>query len=95
MHSKNLPQNSVVYGLTAQYLELLHDHGIGVFYGGSEPVGAGECIDHNLLQSAPLQPFQSAFGSDAYPTIYDKAARLLFLLQAVIFSPMAINELVF
>ena len=78
MHSKNLPRSSAVYGLTAQYIEFLHDHGIGVVYGGNEPVGAGECIDRNLLESAPLQPFQSAFGVDAYPTIYDKAACLFF-----------------
>jgi prophage maintenance system killer protein len=73
-----LPRNNAVYGLTAQYIEDLHDFGIAVFYEGTEPVGEHECIDRNLLESAPLQPFQSAFGVEAYPTIYDKAACLFF-----------------
>lgn len=69
---------NALYGLTAQYIEFLHDHGIALFYEGLEPVRERECIDRNLLASAPLQPFQSAFGVDAYPTIYDKAACLFF-----------------
>lgn len=67
-----------MYGLTSLYIEKLHDVGIEIFFGQNEPVGAGECIDRNLLHSAALQPFQSTFGHDAYPTIYDKAACLFF-----------------
>jgi death-on-curing protein len=32
----------------------------------------------NLLESAARQPFQSGFGVDFYPTVYDKAACLFF-----------------
>lgn len=45
-----------------------------------EPVGAYDCIDLNLLESASQQPFQAVFGVELYPTIYDKAAYLFFSL---------------
>jgi death-on-curing family protein len=63
---------------TAAYLEFLHDRGIAYSWPGTEPVGSQDCIDLNLLASAPEQPFQSGFGVDFYPTIYDKAACLFF-----------------
>ena len=43
--------------------------------GGEVPVR-----DHGLLQSALARPQASAFGSDAYPTLEDKAAALLHSL---------------
>lgn len=43
---------------------------------GAEP----EVRDHGLLESALARPRASAFGEDAYPDIYDKAAALLHSL---------------
>lgn len=43
--------------------------------GGEAPVR-----DHGLLQSALARPQASAFGSDAYPTLEEKAAALLHSL---------------
>lgn len=43
--------------------------------GGEVPVR-----DHGLLQSALVRPQASAFGSDAYPTLEEKAAALLHSL---------------
>ena len=37
-------------------------------------------IDEGLLQSAVARPQASAFGEDAYPTLWDKAAALLHSL---------------
>ena len=34
--------------------------------------------DIGLIESAINAPFQTAFGQDRYPTIFDKAARLFF-----------------
>ena len=42
-------------------------------YSPDEPLGVK---DSNLLDSAINRPKQSAFGKDAYPTIYEKAAAL-------------------
>lgn len=49
-----------------------------MFWPGIEPVGRHDVRDRNLLESAPRQPFQVAFGVEFYPTIYDKAACLFF-----------------
>lgn len=49
-----------------------------MMYAGTEPVGRGECLSLNLRDSAPVAPFQSINGVDAYPTLYDKAACLFF-----------------
>lgn len=43
---------------------------------GSEP----EVRDHGLLQAALARPQASAFGTDAYPAIHEKAAALLHSL---------------
>jgi death on curing protein len=61
---------------------MLHDEGIAMFWPGIEPVGKYDCINLGLLESAAIQPFQSAFGQDAYPTIPDKAACLFHSLIA-------------
>jgi prophage maintenance system killer protein len=41
-------------------------------------VGAADCIDLNLLESAAEQPFQAGFGVEFYPAIHNKAACLFF-----------------
>lgn len=74
-----MPTSKETVPLTAEYIEVLHDEGISVTWPGIEPVGAGDCIDRNLLRSAAEQPFQGGFGVEYfYPTIYDKAACLFF-----------------
>jgi death on curing protein len=55
---------------------MLHDEGIAVTWPGIEPVAKYEIINLGLLESAVRQPFQSAFGQDAYPAIHEKAACL-------------------
>src|SRR4029077_14725128 len=67
-----------VYGLSSAYIEFLHDRGIAIRFSETEPVGPFDCLDLNLLESAAQQPFQSGFGVDFYPTVYDKAACLFF-----------------
>lgn len=42
--------------------------------------GAYRLRDADMLESAVLRPQASAFGQDAYPTVYDKAAALLHSL---------------
>jgi death-on-curing protein len=75
-----LPKSKVVYGLTAPYIEFIHDTGIAIVFPGIEPVYARDVLDQNLLASSAVQPFQNVFGQDLYPTIADKAACLFFSL---------------
>jgi death-on-curing protein len=78
-----LPRNkAAAFPITAAYIEFLHDKGIAVTWPGVEPVQSNDVLDRNLLESAPQQPFQSGFGVDLYPTIYDKAACLFFSIVA-------------
>lgn len=53
-----------------------------MFWPGIEPVGKYEILNLGSLESAANQPFQSAFGQDAYPTIHEKAACLFHSLIA-------------
>jgi len=53
-----------------------------MFWPGIEPVAQYEIINLGLLESSVRQPFQSAFGEDAYPTIEEKAACLFHSLIA-------------
>jgi death on curing protein len=78
-----LPKNNKeCFALKSAYVELLHDEGIAMFWPGIEPVGKYDIINIGLLESAAAQPFQSAFGQDAYPTIQEKAACLFHSLIA-------------
>jgi death on curing protein len=61
---------------------MLHDEGIALFWPGIEPVAKYEIINLGLLESSVKQPFQSAFGADAYPTIEEKGACLFHCLIA-------------
>jgi len=61
---------------------MLHDEGIAITWPGVEPVAKYEIINLGLLESAALQPFQSAFGQDAYPTLHEKSACLFHSLIA-------------
>jgi death-on-curing family protein len=79
LRSKSLPTNKA-FPITAAYIEFLHDRGISLAWPGIEPVGPFDCLNLNLLESAPQQPFQAGYGQDFYPTIYDKAACLFFSL---------------
>lgn len=53
-----------------------------MFWPGIEPVAKYEIINLGLLESSVAQPFQSAFGEDAYPTIQNKGATLFHSLIA-------------
>lgn len=57
------------------YVEYLHDEVVAYSVGlGEEPVSPEEYRDHNLIESACARPFQSAFGEEAHPGVYRKAA---------------------
>lgn len=57
--------------LSVEELNLIHKEMITAFGGTSEIRDAG------LLESVSVAPFQSVFGEDAYPTVFDKAAKYL------------------
>lgn len=67
-----LYENSGVTYLTKEDLIFLHDKQIEEF-GGIYGVR-----DEGLLDSVSKAPYQSCFGSDLYPTIFDKAAKYLY-----------------
>lgn len=46
----------------------------------SEPIPPFETHDPGKLSGALAAPFQSAFGEDIYPTVYDKAAALFYFI---------------
>ena len=71
---KSLPTNSSHVRLTAAYLEFLHDEGIAIGWPEQDEVQAFTCLDLNLLESAPVNPFQTYEGRDLNPTVLDKAA---------------------
>ena len=60
------------YKLTKADIITIHDKSIER-YGGLLGVR-----DEDLLESSTVTPYQSAFGTDMYPTIFDKAAKYLF-----------------
>ncbi|MBN8193417.1 type II toxin-antitoxin system death-on-curing family toxin [Bacillus sp. NTK074B] len=63
--------NQIIYLTTNQVIAI---NTIQIrLYSPNEPVGVK---DAHLLDSAINRPKQSAFGRDAYPEIYDKAAAL-------------------
>lgn len=71
-----------VFGLSAAFIQYLHDEPVLKIFPGSEPVFAGEVRDRNLLESAAAIPFQTAGGQEAYPSIMQKAAALFRSLIA-------------
>lgn len=73
-----MPKSKPTYGLTAHYIEFIHDRGVALTWPGLEPVYEYECLDRNLLEAAAVQPFQAGYGVDFYPTVVDKAAYLFF-----------------
>lgn len=73
-----MPTAREPFRFNAAFIEYLHDEGIALNFPGLEPVYKHDVIDRNLLESAAEQPFQSGFGQDFYPTVYDKAACLFF-----------------
>jgi death-on-curing protein len=61
--------------LTVDDLIALHDEALTLGAGGSEGIRS-----HHQLASSALQPYQTVFGEDAYPTIPEKAAAHAFFL---------------
>ena len=57
--------------LTPEDIELIHGEMVAE-YGGSDGIR-----DNGLFLSVCQSPYQSVFGEDAYPTLYDKAAKYL------------------
>ena len=54
--------------------EIIYTHDLGIrIYGGEYGVR-----DQALLESVAVAPWQSGFGMNFYPTVFDKAAKLLF-----------------
>lgn len=64
-----------VVSLTVDDLLKLHTHALTLGHGGSEGVRS-----NHQLASAAMQPYQTIFGEDAYPTIPEKAAAHAFFL---------------
>ncbi len=56
--------------LDLEQILILHENAIGAF-GGTQGIQ-----DQNLIESALSRPMTSAFGADAYPTLFAKAAAL-------------------
>ena len=73
-------KTKIGYGLKVDYIEFIHDQGIAMMWPGTEPVYKHDCIDENLLRSVAVQPFQSGFGIEFYPTLTDKAAYVFFTI---------------
>ena len=66
-------ENSIeLCALSVEDVEVIHDEVVAK-YGGSYGVR-----DAGLLQSVCSAPYQSVFGADLYPTVFDKAAKILF-----------------
>ena len=68
--------------LGARYIEHIHDDLVALLWPGTAVPGPGGLRDGGLLESAVARPFQSAFGEDAYPTIFEKAVALFHSLIA-------------
>ena len=66
--------------LGAEYVEFIHDELVSRLWPGSDPIASGEYRNRKLLESATARPFHSAFGRDAYRTVFDKAAVLFHSL---------------
>lgn len=66
--------------LGASYVEYIHDELLQVFWPSSEAVALTGTRDRKLIESAVARPFQSAFGSDIYPTSIEKGAALFHSL---------------
>jgi death on curing protein len=64
-----------VVSLSVDALIELHTIALTLGNGGSEGIRS-----HQQLASAALQPYQTVFGEDAYPTIPEKAAAHAFFL---------------
>jgi death-on-curing family protein len=68
--------------LGARYIEHIHDDLVAQLWPGTALPGPGGLRDAGLLESAVARPFQSAFGEDAYPTVFEKAVALFHSLNA-------------
>ena len=64
-----------VVSLSVDDLIELHTTALTLSIGGSEGIRI-----HQQLASAAMQPYQTIFGEDAYPTIPEKAAAHAFFL---------------
>jgi death on curing protein len=65
-----------IVSLSADDIVALHKLALTLGDGGSEGIRS-----NHLLASAALQPYQTVFGEDAYPSIPEKAAAHAFFLS--------------
>ena len=77
-----MPRSRRAFALGAQYVEIIHDTFISVWWPNVEPVGPGEFRDRGLVDSAVARPFQTACGQEVFPTLPEKAAALFHSLIA-------------
>ncbi|MGA2248730.1 MAG: type II toxin-antitoxin system death-on-curing family toxin [Verrucomicrobiota bacterium] len=66
--------------LGTRYVEQIHDRLIEKLWPGTDPVREDEYRSPELLDSATNRPFQTAFGTDTYPALIEKAAALFHSL---------------
>ncbi len=70
----------MAFQFTRAYIEYIHDEIVAQRMPGDEPVDPKAYRNQDLIDSAAARPFQSAFGQDAYETIFSKAAALFHSL---------------
>jgi len=66
--------------LGAEYVVYIHDELIAEVWTQAGSISAKGCRDFNLLESAVSRPFQTIFGNDGYPTIFEKGVALFHSL---------------
>lgn len=68
------------YRLTAEFIEIIHDHLVAELWSQDEPVLATEYRNQVLIDSAVNRPFQTAMGQEIHPTLVDKGVALFHSL---------------
>lgn len=68
--------------LGADYIEHIHDALVSLLWPGTEPIREREQCERSLIESAAGRPFQTIFGNDAYPTIFEKSVALFHSIIA-------------
>jgi death-on-curing protein len=70
----------VVNKLDPKFIEHIHDVLVSAFLPFDEKINPAEYRSHALIESAAARPFQTAFGSEVWPTLPQKAAALFHSL---------------
>ena len=75
-----MPRSRVTVALTADYVEMVHDEMVAIYWSLDEPINPSEFRDIRLIESAVNRPLQSAFGRSIHRTVVEKAAALFHSL---------------